>query len=345
MGYRAWVAPAEIHGGSRFYRLTEPARVLESDDWSFHIGSEFDIEGIRQGDGTVQVSRVDVDGYDLVIVQRPLSQGMFEVVRQLREQNVPVVVDVDDDFRNVHRDNVAWEAINPALNPLHNGVWLRRSCELASLVTVSTPRLRKYAQPHNRSAVLRNRIPERARLAVTSPPEQVTLGWTGTARTHPADLQCLGDSVKSCGVPLSVVGDEYRITEITGVPAELIRVTPWADDVETYWANVGSSMSIGLAPLELSKFNHAKSALKPSEYMALGVPWVGSRSDEYVALRTFSGCGSIAPTPSHWRRMVQELIDDPELRQQQRELGLQYAAEHTLENHAHEWAAAWSSVL
>lgn len=75
-------------------------------------------------------------------------------------------------------------------------------------------------------------------------------------------------------------------------------------------------LQIGLAPLEMNRFNESKSCLRLLEYGACGVPYVASPSPSYVRFhRETNGCGGfIARTKREWLEAISLLLSDERLR-------------------------------
>ena len=120
--------------------------------------------------------------------QRVTSSKVLQAVKWLRDQDVAVVVDVDDDLSAIHPSNPAWTYYDPnrakhevqaalrtgklkpqyatfvqdKLEKEYVNSWnnLLKACRYASLVTVSTPGLLKRYAPHGRGVVLPNYLPE-----------------------------------------------------------------------------------------------------------------------------------------------------------------------------------------
>jgi len=297
--------------------------------------------------GVFSVSAVNED-IDLLIVQRPLKQGIHDTIVQAQRQGIPVVVELDDDFETVHPKNMAWREVQPHLSPLSNYEWLRKSMEIADWVTVSTPALTKYA-PHGRVSVLRNCVPESIFDIRPYYGSERSVGWTGTVSTHPGDLDVTGGAMAKLAyrhkVPFNVIGDGFGVTEALGLnnPYDL-NVIPWAP-IDEYYQTIANNISVGIVPLEASAFNEAKSNLKGLEMAALGIPFVASPTSEYK--RMFKqGIGLIADSPSEWFKKVESLVSDSKRRTT---LGNKYSRtvrEHYVyERNAKEWYEAWQAAI
>jgi uncharacterized membrane protein YccC len=99
-----------------------------------------------------------------------------------------------------------------------------------------------------------------------------------------------------------------------------------------------------VAPLAQTTFNEAKSWLKPLEYSACGVPWVGSPSSEYLKLAQLCGAKT-AERPKEWYRELRRLIEQLSVREEASGRCREAAANLTYEGNAHLWAEAWQAAL
>jgi glycosyltransferase involved in cell wall biosynthesis len=193
--------------------------------------------------------------------------------------------------------------------------------------------------------VLPNRVPERL-LPMPRESDGRTLGWGGLASGHPGDLQAAHG-----GAGRALAGSGWRFLVIG--PAEGVRIglglTQAVDatgglSLEGYHEALGS-LDVGIAPLNPSPFNRAKSGLKCLEYAARGVPYVASPSPEYTLLAG-EGVGLLATDALQWRRHLTDLMQDETLREHHREHGRAVIAEkHTYERHGHLWPEAWESAM
>jgi hypothetical protein len=74
------------------------------------------------------------------------------------------------------------------------------------------------------------------------------------------------------------------------------------------------AFDIGIAPLTDIPFNHAKSWIKPLEYVAAGIPFVASKSPEYKRFQKRYGVGRFANKAADWMKHFNGL-SNPEVRQ------------------------------
>jgi hypothetical protein len=108
---------------------------------------------------------------------------------------------------------------------------------------------------------------------------------------------------------------------------------------------IGESLDLGMVPLAPTAFNTSKSRLKGIEYMAVGVPWVGSPREEYRRLHRESRCGLLADGPKDWYTKLKLLLTDDVLRKEQGEAGRTWMQDQTYQANAWRWLEAWERAL
>lgn len=283
---------------------------------------------------------------DVVVIQRPGRAHWTEVIPLLQAAGVRVVVDVDDDFDSIPAGNVARADYDPKHNPRHNRDWIRRACELADLVTVSTPHLAGVYGKHGRVAVLPNLVPEHY-LSITAPePLDWTIGWSGSVDTHPGDLETVGAAVADVltGHPdwqVHVVGTgkgvarRFRLDKVTSTGKWL----PFAD-----YPRALARLAVGIVPLTGSRFNRGKSCLKLAELSAVGVPSVAAAIPDNQRLHAH-GVGLLAKGPAQWREHLSRLAGSEEFRAEVAGRSREAMATLTYEQWADLWWAAWEKAL
>lgn len=336
---RVSVHPAD-RGGCGWYRILYPAQALADEGHDVVVADE--LEATRQSDG--RPFRVHLDA-DVVVLQRPLQRQMVEAIPVMQRHGVAVVVEVDDDFHALPKGHGARKATSVAADPDYNRRWLRLACEQADLVTVTTPALAARYGGHGRVAVLPNLVPEWYLSVRSTPPRESapTVGWTGSVRTHVGDLDVMGGVIP--GV-LAETGARF-VSWGVGLTEEALgvrgRVRPWADLTGAYPRQV-ADLDVGLVPLADNAFSRAKSALKGTEYAALGVPFVTSPRADYLRLFRGHGVGILAETPDEWRTELVHLLSSPGLRAEVAATNREAVSTLTYEEHAGDWWRAWRSA-
>lgn len=349
-------------GACGYFRVREPARVaaaagVDVKIMADHAAIPDKYRGLpvrtvwdprapngRGGYGVDVITELLVDA-DVLVVQRPLMQPMHSVAIQAKKQGIKVVVELDDDLHAVHRRNTVAGAVDPRKQPFHNVQWAARTIDLADMLICSTPAIANRYGPH-KAVVVRNYLPEHILpLAPDVSPAREVVGWTGSVNVHPEDLQETGGGVRLLSEPFTVVGMTRGVAKALRLPDHMVRLgAPWQDSIPAYWAKVAECIGVGIAPLQQSAFNRAKSWLKPFEFMALGIPCVASPLPEYLRLAAESGAVQIAKSRGQWQRMVTKLLDSDVIYNEQRAAGLAWAKEHTLERHIGEHIQAWEKA-
>jgi glycosyltransferase involved in cell wall biosynthesis len=340
---RVQIHPAD-DGGCGTYRLIWPAQVLHDAGYDIDLRDwTSTLDTLRQK-GPLGDRLLEVDCQaDVIVFQRPLRQDLVELIPTLQAQGTAVVVEVDDDFHGLPPGHPARTEVSPARNPRRNKLWLRRACELADLVTVSTPALAEVYGSHGRAVVLENCVPA-AYLDIDV--ERTGFGWTGSTHTHIDDLRVVGDAAAAMidrGHHLRIVGTGVGVAEQLVLGARPFTTTGWVP-IERYpWEYAG--LGVAMCPLQDNRFNRAKSWLKMAEAAALGVPVIGSPTDEYRRLAEM-GVGVLAESWDDWCVQLLRLLGpSPACRVEMAAAGRAWAAEWTYERRAWRWIEAWAQAL
>jgi O-antigen biosynthesis protein len=345
------VYPADL-GGCGFYRCIWPGEALATQGATVEVirPDAPDSEQIQatwwEGDSGRELVDVAPVEADIVVIQRPLTDTLCEAIPKLQAQGVRVVVEIDDDFDAISPRNVSWSKVQPATSPRRNREWLRKACQQADLVVVSTPALARRYGAHGRVRVVRNRVPARyLALPRPEPRPDVWVGWTGAIQTHPDDLQVTGGGVaralRAAGGRLAVIGTGKGVAKALGIRGE-VYASGWVP-IDDYPVAV-AQLDVGIVPLELSPFNEAKSALKLMEMASTGVVPVVSPTAENLTMAAQVGA-LVADSPRQWEGIVKRLVADEGWRAGQSERVRSAMAAHTIEGNAGEWWDAWSSVV
>lgn len=312
-----------------------------------------DVEVIGAGQREVKlvmerdtVKDVLVDA-DVVVFQRLTHHFMAQAVGVLRAKGVAVVVDVDDDLTSVHPSNPAWSGMHPSREgkhgkdgKIHRHSWrnLTTACRDATLVTVSTPALLPIYAAHGRGVVLPNYLP--AAYDSLAHVDSDVIGWPASFHSHPNDPEVVGGAIARLveeGAEFRMVGDPAGAGRALGLAVD----PPGGPVPIDEWPRAVAGLGIGIAPLADTRFNSAKSWLKPLELSAAGVPWVASPRAEYRRLHAM-GAGVLAERPRVWYRELKRLRESAAYRQELSEAGRQVAAGLRLPDHAWRWHEAWS---
>lgn len=316
---------------------------------------------------------------DVLVLQRPAHHVLCRAVPLIRSMGVSVVVDVDDDLRNIHPENVAYRYLHPDRHRLelgdqgwsgtrakayaerltqsrpylHNWNNLDLACREASLVTVSTPRLLRHYAAHGRGVVIPNYLGEayygHERV------DSADLGWPASIWSHPNDPAAVGSAVRrilaQTGGQLTCFGDmtldppsvprEVHVSERFGLARKQVRNGGQAELEQ--WPALIAKLGIAVVPLADSTFNQSKSWLKGEECAAVGVPFVASPRAEYRRLHQL-GAGVLAASSGDWYAALRTLTRSPAYRQELSEAGRAVAETLRLRDNAWRWAEAWDQA-
>ena len=334
--------------GCGHYRMYWPAAAVAEleghgfDDVSIVAPDERRV-AIKLGwDGRVAGEGFPAEAGDVVVFQRPSPLFIPDAIRLLKARGVKVVVDMDDDLAAIHPGSIAWRSYHPKTSNGHSWHAVTESCRLADLVTVTTPQLARRYGAHGRVAILPNVVPDSYLDA--DHPDSTMIGWSGTVATHVGDLQRVGPAIATLvrsGVTFATVGPPDGVAKDLGLSSQPRSSGPVS--IDQYPSTV-AQFGIGIAPLARSIFNEAKSRLKPLEYSALGVPWVGTPTEDYRLFHEQTGVGQLAERPKDWLRCLKRLVNDDEFRLEQSSKGREAARAHTFSATAWRWAEAWASL-
>ena len=342
---KVYVYPAD-EAGCGYYRLIWPAQSLIDQGCDVQIVMPKQRNSSLRGMLNQANELVDIkipSDADVIVLQRITHRHLVSAIDIIRRKGVAVVIDIDDDLAAIHPANPAFLAMHPknGASPDHNWRNTQLACEKASAVAVSTDALLARYAPHGRGAVLRNQVP--ARYLDIPHTDSTVIGWGGSVHSHPDDLQTVGVGVEQVmgEATFRVVGPGTNVQRVLRLSEE-----PEATGVREMhqeWPEALAQLGIGIAPLADTRFNAAKSWLKPLEYMALGVPWVASPRVEYKRLHDM-GVGLLADKPKHWASQLRKLIRDPELRADMSAQGRELAAKMTIESNAWRWWDLWTEA-
>lgn len=314
-----------------FYRLKAPAAAVTA------LGVDIEVVEPRfpqhTSQGTVEAPvRIDPDGADVIICHRPSFPALVTELERLQAQGHAIVVDVDDDLGSLPR-----KGKQAALAERSQ----MAACQMADLVTCSTPALAERYGTHGRVQILRNCVPA-SMLEMSRESDGSTLGWAGLASGHLGDLPTTGgavaDALEGSGWTFQVVGPAETVRQELGLTSAP-RATG-ALRLAKYQQAIGL-LDVGIAPLAISQFTVSKSHLKPLEMASRGVACVVAATPEYRRL----GAGLVAEDARQWRRHLTDLIRDESLRCEVAMEGRHVAEANTYETNADLWLEAWQTAI
>lgn len=351
---KVYVYPADIYGCG-YLRLIWASRVLASQGHDVTVvmpegyvdehGRKAPANGLKiktDPSGRAVAITIPKDA-DVMVMQRITHHALAGAIPLWRSRGIAVVIDMDDDLSTIHPSNPAWRALHPTMGkPGFSWKIAEEACQAATFVTVSTPALLQRYAPHGRGAVLYNHIPSDY-LDIPRVDSEV-IGWGGTVLSHPDDLQMVGSSLSrmtDAGHALRIVGPGDGVESAVRVRQN------WSAsggvDIFQWPHQLTSDIGIGIAPLADTRFNSAKSWLKPLEYASLGIPCVMSSRTEYLRLHRL-GVGILARKPRDWEARLRELVASAALREEYSLRGRAVASEWTIEANAWKWLEIWNQA-
>ena len=294
-----------------------------------------------------------LDRADMLVIQRvALPPEMVEaVIAACRAKGVKLVLETDDDLFAIGSDHPEYNYYAPRL------VSLRRLAEEADTLVASTEMVAAALAPLGRPVtIIPNTLDEDLWLRGHSPALSAgrragVIGYVGTP-THGTDLDILRRSMailaeRGVEASVEVVGGEpegkgqdwFRRILVPAGDDPYPRFVPWLRAMTAHW-------DIGVAPLQPSAFNAAKSPLKYLEYSAMGLAGVYADLPAYGAHVQHGETGLLAGAePVAWADALERLIGDRVLRDRVATQALgDVRAKHLHAHAAHRWQSLFSSL-
>jgi glycosyltransferase involved in cell wall biosynthesis len=254
-----------------------------------------------------------------------------------------IVYDADDDFASADLPAGAEDILERDL--------IDKVLGLADLVTTTTPVLASRLSRRTKSPVrvIRNALD----------PAWFDVGRPDGSTEAPGDLRVVyhGAPIRWRDYELARPGVDSVAAEIGTLrrvwlgaePAQLAgmmdEVRPWVGGVPEFAASlVAARPDIGLAPLQDTPYNRARSELHWLEYSLAGAPTIVSGMtgpNPYDVVRDGVD-GLVAQTPADWARRLRSLAASPDLRAELAgRARARVLADYTVTSRAPEWADAY----
>ncbi|HYG91053.1 MAG TPA: glycosyltransferase family 4 protein [Azospirillum sp.] len=246
--------------------------------------------------------------YDLLWIEKEVLPWLPYAVERLLLAMAPAyIVDFDDAWFH-HYDRHRFPAVRTVL-----GEKLDRLMQNAALVTVGNTYLRERAEAAGARRILT--LPttvDPSRYPITKPPvgkPMPTIGWIGSPATAAylelvrAPLEAM---VAAGSADVTLIGAGEKA--VVGLPA---RRLIWTEDSEA--AGI-LSFDIGIMPLADTVWERGKCGYKLIQYMACGRPVVASPVGANREIVEHGVNGFLADSPEDWRRALDRLCADPDLR-------------------------------
>ena len=179
----------------------------------------------------------------------------------------------------------------------------------AAAVTAGNEYLADYARRLNPNTITLPTVIDEKRyiLAKRKSSEIFTIGWIGSPSTS-IYLEQVFDA-------LSILGKEAPIQFVVvgadsiSIPNVNVINLPWSESTEI---DIISSFDVGIMPLPDSDWAKGKCAFKLIQYMACGIPSIGSPVGANCTVLN-SSCGFFAKSKEEWVEAVRKIRDSPEL--------------------------------
>lgn len=258
---------------------------------------------------------------NIVVVSRLGEADIWSrVEREARRRGLPILCHIDDDLFSPP-PTLGIERFRKAAHPRRMAT-LRAALQGSDLVVVASPVLRERAlrlaghgcvvcMPVGSAGVVRLRRPANA-------PGPVSIGYMGSA-SHDSDLAMIAPALtrvlETCpDVTLTLFGSIAKQPSVQLLPTA-IRLEPGVyGDYAGFRRRLAElRFDIGLAPLQDTGFNRAKTATKWIEYAEAGAAVIASDVTPYSDLGAANAL--LAVGPDGWEAAIRRLVEDPGLRQ------------------------------
>jgi glycosyltransferase involved in cell wall biosynthesis len=273
-------------------------------------------------------------GIHVISFQRPVREGVADVIAWLRtyRPDVAIMVDLDDSMSVV--DEVS----------------LKRSVALADVLTTSTQALAdKYGYDARRTLVIRDAIPE---VALENPsvalsrkrvrpgvPVERCVGWTGVASNDLSATRGALANVVGGPVTFRSIGPREGLSEALGLPEKCIEVSGIPLPPQLHRVALGE-IDVAIVPT----VNQEAGSTKVLEFAAAGVPVIASDTPEHRALLD-SGMPLtlVGPRKREWTKALKKYLalDDRQLKDLATAHRANVKRHHTSERRSSQWASAY----
>lgn len=327
--------------GCGYVRLVQPLREL-----ALH-GHEVVFTQTTDENAT---SLLSDPSFDVVVGQRFAGYEGMRMWRRARSPRNRLVYETDDDLFNVDKSN--WSAYQ-----LFQQEDIREAItgysQTADLVTVTTETLAQLQRDElgvRNVAVLPNCVPEYTLdLPRTTESRRPRIGWCGGA-SHGLDIHEAAPAVRrflhrNPEWDLFLGGTDYRPS---------FNVRNWSQVIHEPWKQINDhereyyeaiDFEIGIAPVRDTVFGRSKSALKPLEYNARGIPVIASDVKPYQEYVVHGENGFLVKQPHEWAKYISLLAGNPDLRQEMGEKAKVHASAWTHQNNWQRWEKAYEGLF
>lgn len=300
------------YAGSGWWRMVLPSKHMNLEDWHIDVTAA----EIQKYEHLLE--------YETIFVQRLHDWESFYMLERLAKAGKRIVYDLDDDFFRIPLSNPVSHVIGR-----DQQIAARECMRIAHAVTCTTEIMKQRLVLEEIEAdkihVLPNSLDCSDRWLPTeetgSPDGNLRIFWQGGA-THAEDwLEC-ADAVDQVmrempNVILMILG---ALPPIVG---QMARQPHWKNrvqylsfgKVETYYEMIHHVRAdVGIAPLEDTTFNQAKSPIKWLEYTLIGMPTVASDVSPYLEVIENGKTGRLVAGVDEWTEAILSYLKDAEER-------------------------------
>ncbi|MFL5664664.1 MAG: glycosyltransferase [Ktedonobacteraceae bacterium] len=304
------LANSEASEGCTFARVITPLCALQKDGLV-----EFTFVHLRPWNiATLRHVMRELRHWDLIWISRPRHYVMLAIIREARRRAKPVLIDIDDWLLDVPTEHphAAYFRARPRQETV------RLALRTATGITASTPTIAERCRALGlRTHVLPNAVDCSQFTRQPRSEGPITIAFCGTP-THDKDVSLVALPLRTLlhnrldHVRIVSVG--CSIPELQGLPGYTHHDFVPAPEYPLLISNL--CVDIGLAPLQDTPFNRAKSDIKYLEYSASGAVTVASAVAPYQSsIRDDRGILVRTTTPEEWSAALVRLIRDAPLRQ------------------------------
>lgn len=246
--------------------------------------------------------------YDLVYVLKgAFPYGPPVIEKLLTASNVPVIFDFDDAI-HIHKKSDSHRFLDYLKSTRRVG----QVAALANRVVVPNEYLASFAREFNSAVTV---VPEAEDTERLIPRDshgngsKIVVGWVGSSSTAKY-LNLIEDALRVVcdrfpNVVVRVIGGKF---DASGIRTELV---DWKFEREVQQFH---DLDIGIMPLPLEEWSKGKSGCKLRQYMAAGVPGVGTAIGYNLELVDHGRTGFLATTQDEWIDCLTRLVENAELR-------------------------------
>lgn len=318
--------------GAKQWRLGDPMKALRKLGHQAYLSDE-------------EITEKACQWADVLVVSSVINKDAIAMLYEYQQtKGKKIVVDCDDYFQlNDDSPFQIEHEISDAAEVI------KRTMEIADVVTVSTNRLANHVRKlTNKVVVLPNYMDmerwDLPKLHNTS--DTIRIGWAGSM-THLNDLKSIVEPLKRiCAdfpqVRLIFIGEQRIADELEGCPVECMLGVPF----DVWPARLsGLQLDIGLAPLLDTEFNRCKSNIKWLEYAIAEIPAVYSPT-VYEHRGFEPKFGLVADKPEQWYNSIKHLIVYPQRRKEIADGSYRLVkGKYDLKRNIHRWVETYDNLF